>query len=313
VIPTSRLTRVVSLLATTVAVALLAGCAVAPPADDSELTIVPAVVQTVQTALDVGGLHRVVTIRDVADASGLVPALILLHGASGSSVRMETVTGMTAIAEKAGFLVAYGDGTGTGRAVGGEAWNADGCCAAPAADKVDDIAYLNAVIDELVADHGVDPARVYLGGFSNGGMMSYRAACEIGERLAGIVVVGGALNVSDCQAPKALPVLVIHGTKDPTVPYAGGAPNPVSAAKLGAWTNASVADAAAYWSARDDCSAHSVVAESSALTDDRYDGCADGSSLEVISLIGGTHRWPTSANEHFNASAYIAKYFGLAS
>jgi polyhydroxybutyrate depolymerase len=312
VITTRWLKRAGVVLSTAVVIILLAACSPAAVAPPSAVNAEPAVTRAHRSSLEVDGLHRSVTIFDVlARASTLEPALILLHGAGGSSTRLESQTGMTAIARTDGFVVAYGDGTTTGRPVGGEAWNAGGCCAAAVTNKIDDIAYLNTVIDTLIAKHHVDPKRIYLGGFSNGGMMSYRAACEIGNRLAGIAVVSGALNLKDCIAPKALPLLIIHGLDDPTVPYDGGRPNPITAAKLGTWKNVSVAQSASYWATRDGCSAHSTKINTAVLTDDVYSGCDSGTKLSIITLLAGTHRWPTNFIEGFDASAYIVKYFGL--
>jgi polyhydroxybutyrate depolymerase len=293
-----------------IAIAALVGCATGRQSSDSPV-IVPAAVQSVQTLLDVGGVERTVTIRDAASATALVPAVILLHGATGSAAVAEEATGMTDLAEQDGFVVAYPDGTTTGRAVGGEAWNAGRCCATPVEKQVDDVAFLRAVIDELVSRHGVDPNRVYLGGFSNGGMMSYRMVCEDPSGIAGIFVVGGALNL-DCRAPSGLPVLIIHGTDDATVPYAGGSPNPVTAANLGTWANASVSDAAAYWSARNGCTASVVALDTPGHSEDVYSGCADGTSLDVLTVKGGVHKWPTLDRTDFDASSFIVGYFAIA-
>ncbi|CAN5164751.1 hypothetical protein BH11ACT2_BH11ACT2_04500 [soil metagenome] len=311
-IPTSWLKRAVAAVATVTAALLLAGCSPASVAAPSGVTVQAASAKSNSTILDVGGVRRVITIFDVqSHASALEPAIILLHGASATSRRMESQTGMTALGRQHGFVVAYGDGTTTGRPVGGEAWNAGRCCAAAVTNKVDDIAYLNSVIDTLIAKHHVDPRRVYIGGFSNGGMMSYRAACAIGDRLAGVAVVSGALNLEECAAPKALPLLIIHGLDDPTVPYDGGPPNPITAGKLGTWQNASVAESAGFWSTRDGCTAHKTTTETAILTDDVYSGCDAGTTLSIVTVLAGTHHWPTKLIEGFDASEFIVKYFGL--
>jgi polyhydroxybutyrate depolymerase len=319
------MTRVVALLAATVSLAALAGCATTPAPADDGVTIVPAAVET-QTVLSVGGIGRTVTIRDVAAAddgtepstdpvTGVTtevkrPALVLLHGATGSSQRAERTSGFSALAKQNGFVVAYPDGTSLGMPAGGLAWNAGGCCGRAAVDKVDDVAFLDAVLDDLIANHAVDPSRIYLGGFSNGAMMTYRFACEEGERLAGIIAVSGALNVPSCEAPSALPVLIIHGTDDPTVAYDGGPVSSAVAERLGAWTNASVADSAEFWADRDGCSGSSTLDAGRVQVED-FSGCGVRSSVEVVTITGGTHHWPTVASEQFDASAYIVDHFGL--
>ena len=306
------MTRVVTLLAASLVVAALAGCATGQTEAPSALTVMPAAAQTAQTILEVGGLERAVTIRDIdAAATALVPAMILLHGATGDSARAENGTGMTELARANGFVVAYPDGTTTGRPIGGNAWNAGRCCAQPVVDDIDDVAFIEALIDELVSHHGVDPTRIYMGGFSNGGMMSYRAACEIGDRLAGIFVVGGAFNVEECAAPRALPVLIIHGDADATVPYEGGEPNPVTAERLGTWVNAPVSDAVSFWFDRDSCTGSSRTRNGTASLR-LFNGCAEGSGLELVTVSGGRHQWPTELTEGFDASGFIVGYFGLA-
>lgn len=295
-----------------VAVMLLAGCAART--DASPISIVSPDAGVL--SLESGGLDRTVIVRDVtssavAQASGArVPALVVLHGASGTAARVETTTGFTELAAQHRFVVAYAQGTDLGRPAGGGAWDTSGCCGRPVQERVDDVGFLSAVVDLLVARHNVDPERVYLTGFSNGGMMTYRFACELGTRLAGIAVVGGALNESTCAAPKRLPVLAVHGTDDVIVPYDGGAPTAASIARLGRWVNASVAHAAEVWSMRDGCSGASTVADGAVETTD-YSGCASGSAVRIVTIRGGTHRWPTTANERFDASAAIVAWFGL--
>ncbi|MFT4124587.1 MAG: PHB depolymerase family esterase [Microbacteriaceae bacterium] len=306
----------VLVLGCVVAAASLSGCGQVESTPQAAATGQIAEADSGVMTLAVDGLERTAIVRDSTSsaiaqaANARVPALIVLHGASGSNTATETTTGLTALAEQDGFVVAYPRGTAFGRAVGGYAWNAGGCCGRPVTDDVDDVAFLSALIDELIAEHNVDPERVYLAGFSNGGMMAYRFACELGQRLAGIVVVSGALNVDSCVAPTALPVLIVHGTKDGTVPYDGGPPSATQQKRLGYWVNASVADATSFWSARDGCTS-STTASLGAVRTRVWDGCASGSALELVTIPGGIHRWPTTANESFDASAFLVDWLGL--
>ncbi len=84
-----------------------------------------------------------------------------------------------------GIAVAYPDG------IGGS-WNAGGCCGQAEADDLDDVGFILALVDELVASYSIDPDRVYLTGFSNGGLLAYRLACE-SDRFAAIAPVGATL------------------------------------------------------------------------------------------------------------------------
>jgi len=75
--------------------------------------------------------------------------------------------------------------------------------------------------------------RIYMVGLSNGGMLAYRYAAERTVRLAACAVVAGAIDSRiDSADPvwtlpvpdRPLPMLILHGDADPTVPYDGGAP-----------------------------------------------------------------------------------------
>jgi polyhydroxybutyrate depolymerase len=312
---TSRMTHVVALLSTVVAAVIVSGCATSPTAAVPQAAgpaVVAVAASSATTTLEVDGVARTVIVHDAVSTEGLAPALLVLHGASSGADPAEQASGLTGIAERDGFVVAYPQGLSTGRKIGGHAWNAGRCCAAPAAEGVDDVAFLDALVDALIADHGVDPEKVYLTGFSNGGMMSYRYACERAERVAGIAVVGGALNFDACAPSRPVPTLIVHGTSDATVPYDGGPPNARTAARLGSWVSASVADSAAFWSRVNGCDASEVTDVTASYRREEYSGCTDGAPLEVVSVEGGTHRWPIVSEQGFGASEAIVAYFDLA-
>jgi pimeloyl-ACP methyl ester carboxylesterase len=88
--------------------------------------------------------------------------------------------------------------------------------------KVDDVAFLRALIDKLVKDGLADPPRIYLVGVSNGGMMAYRMAAEAPELFKAVAVVSAVLDVPPENVKAAMPVLHIHGSDDPFIPFLGG-------------------------------------------------------------------------------------------
>jgi len=240
-----------------------------------------------------------------------LPVLVVLHGAGGNALKAETATGLTTFAKADDFIVVYPNGTQAADIGGQLAWNAGACCGVPKRTGVDDVGFIEAVLDDVQAKYAVDTNRIYLAGFSNGGMMSYRMSCELGDRIAGIAVVSGAFNVSSCDSEATTDVLIIHGTGDLTVPYKGGLSNERTAARFGQWSNKSVADAAKVWIARDDCDDSPDSETQGSLTWQVYEGCADDSKLEVISIKNGQHVWPLAPNSGFDASETIVEYFGL--
>lgn len=92
--------------------------------------------------------------------------------------------------------------------------------------KKDDVAFIDALIDDAIARHGVDPARVYLIGVSRGGWLTYAAATRLAHRLAAFsVVLAGMPPPGRTQAPTTpLPVLIFGCTADPLIHYHGGKP-----------------------------------------------------------------------------------------
>ena len=150
-------------------------------------------------------------------AAGL-PVLLILHGRFGTAENTARLTHFDQVADRAGFLAVYPEGVE-------RSWSdARGTTEASTAG-VDDVAFISALIDELVARDGVDPARVYVTGFSNGGILTQQLGCQLAGKLAGIAPVAGPTPPSlppACHPSRPLPVLEIHGTADPVVPYQGG-------------------------------------------------------------------------------------------
>ncbi|GGV27945.1 hypothetical protein GCM10010182_58570 [Actinomadura cremea] len=143
-----------------------------------------------------------------------LPLIVALHGGLNDPQYVREQSGLDAVADARGYAVAYPKGLlGT--------WNAGACCWFARWAGVDDVAFLDRLIDTLVRQGVADRRRVFLTGFSNGGGMAYRYACERAGRVAGVAVVSGALAVG-CTPDRPISVLAFHGTWDPSVPYHGG-------------------------------------------------------------------------------------------
>jgi poly(3-hydroxybutyrate) depolymerase len=138
------------------------------------------------------------------------PLVVALHGANQSGVTMQRMSALDAYADAHRLVVAYGEGI-NGR------WDAGTCCAST---PQDDVGYLRTVVADVAQRVLINPTRVYVVGFSNGGMMAWRAACEAPDLFVGAGVIAGALLVP-C-GPTPVHVYHVHGTADTTVPLAGG-------------------------------------------------------------------------------------------
>jgi polyhydroxybutyrate depolymerase len=101
-------------------------------------------------------------------------------------------------------------------------WNAGGCCGYAMNNNIDDVGFIDDLLDTLQADFAIDSLRTYATGMSNGGFMSYRLACELSERLAAIAPVAATMTIDVCEPVRAMPVIALHSYLDTSVPYLGG-------------------------------------------------------------------------------------------
>jgi polyhydroxybutyrate depolymerase len=150
------------------------------------------------------------------------PLFIVLHGYGANGLAQQAYLGFALLSETHTFLLAYPDGTYDSQ--GQRFWNAtDACCNIDHKD-IDDVAYVNAIIDDVTAQYNVDPKRIFLIGHSNGAFLSHRFACEHGDRVAAIVTIAGMQWNDPTKCPAATPVAVlqVHGDADEVIAYNGG-------------------------------------------------------------------------------------------
>ena len=231
----------------------------------------------------------------VPSAVGPTPAPLVLvfHGGGGTGPGTERLTRFTALADREGFLVAFPEGVEKN-------WN-DGrefTSSRAHRDHVDDVAFVTALIDAIGRAHAVDPRRVYATGISNGGIFSHYLAAHLSARIAAIApVVGGIADPPDAwlRPEQPVSVLMLQGTRDPLVPYHGGA------VAFGRGKIIDTEEAARRWAAlnggrepvreplpadgKDRCGGLRTI----------YPGGRDGSEVTLVRLDGGGHTWPGGA------------------
>lgn len=149
-----------------------------------------------------------------APADGRYRLVVALHPLGNTGLDFEQDSNLDEGAVAANALVAYPDG------VDGS-WNAGRCCAAARDEGVDDVAFLDAVIDDVEASYRVDPSKVAMGGLSNGALMTYRYVCERSSRVHVVFIASGALVAPSCSFSRPVQILHMHGMKDRLVPWAG--------------------------------------------------------------------------------------------
>lgn len=241
--------------------------------------------------------------------------VLAFHGYGGTAAGMKTQAGLDAESEKRGFIVVHVEGTGLLRG-----FNGGDCCGQPAwTANTDDTGVARAIDKALVADYCVDPKRVYSAGFSNGGFMSYRLACEAADVFAAVASVSGVLGIpaETCKPSRPVPIMHVHGTADTTVPFKGGA----AVFGLGALVNVdfrSVDETVSTFRKRWTCGeASKLVSEKGDTRCEEWTGCQDGARVELCTVTGGGHKWPGGpvggvggkTSTDFDASARILDFF----
>ena len=116
--------------------------------------------------------------------------IINFHGYTSNGMQQAARLGMSTKADGANFVVVYPEGTGSPTS-----FNAGACCGARRTNMVDDIGLTRAIIDEANTRLCLDGKRVFVAGFSNGGFMSHRIACEMADRVAAVAPVSGVLGI----------------------------------------------------------------------------------------------------------------------
>jgi polyhydroxybutyrate depolymerase len=252
-------------------------------------------------ALKHGGIVRDVGLFDPrhSNAGGLRPAVVVLHGGLGDDD--DTVAlkfgKLNQLAVGDDFLVAYPQG------VGGH-WN-DGRNVdryVTQRERIDDVDFLTALVDELVRESYVDPGLVFFVGVSDGAMMAHRFACERTKKLRAFAAVIGAMpdNVARKRwrcGKETLAVLMINGTDDPVVPWAGGTVR-FDGQELGKVLSAE--QTFAFWARHNACTGVDVSMIPDFVPQDgtriqrtKATECRDETKVELFAVRGAGHTWPS--------------------
>lgn len=237
-------------------------------------------------------------------ADKAMPIVFNLHGLTSDPGQQQLLTQMNDVAEENGFIVCYPKGKN-------RSWNVN--FPFPHS-KEDDVLFISNLIDHLKSVYNIDLCRVYACGFSNGGYMSHKLACELSDKIVAIASVSGSIVPKEeekCTQSRAVPILQIHGKADPIVPYGGN------------FNGLPVENVVDFWMQKNGCSSKNTKTKipnkskldlSKAI---RYDfkDCRDNSQVALIKVKNGGHTWPGAklilgvTNRDFEASSEIWNFF----
>jgi polyhydroxybutyrate depolymerase len=221
---------------------------------------------------------------------------MVLHGGGGAGGSMEWLTreGFNRIADRDGVIIAYPDGIK-------HHWN-DGRFdphAKSGDEAVDDIGFLRALPREISNEFSIDPKRVYATGISNGGLMSYRLACDAADVFAAVAPV--AANMSEalgarCKPSRPISLAIFNGVDDPIMPWKGG---PIKVLWFDRGIVLSTAATQARWLELDQCAPpHPDGTLINAVPNDgttilkHTAQCAAKTEVVLYEIQGGGHTWP---------------------
>jgi len=249
------------------------------------------------------------------DELNSIPLLFALHGFGGSAERIMGYSNFQSIADENNFIVIFPQGSPFETVLSSAAshWNSGGWTIG---SDVDDVDFIDSIINWTTATYNIDQERIYSTGMSNGGFMSYHLACNLGSKIAAIASVTGSMSkqtFEDCNPNHPTPVLQIHGAADFTVPYSGNS----------ALGMESIPDSLNYWSTYNACNPEPAVAvadffeESYSIEYWSYENCLNNTQVNLILHSTMGHLWPSMNSHSISASAdiwrFLSKYniYGL--
>ena len=251
--------------------------------------------------LTVGNRERtyLVHVPKAYDGRKPYPVVLVFHGGGSNANDWAPFCGLNEKADKAGFIAVYPNGTGKTIEYQGQKYEVLGWNGGPRQpggdNKVDDVGFTRALLDDLASVVNVDTKRVYAAGMSMGAIMVYRLASELSDRIAAIAPIAGPMGTQTCNPGRPVSVIHFHGTEDEAVPFEGGK------GRLDrSETNFnSVEHSIRAWVKANGCDERPTTDELPDRVDDgtkarrnTYGSGREGSEVVLVVIEGGGHTWP---------------------
>lgn len=269
-----------------------------------------------QSSITVDGLSRTYLVnlpQGYYDNDVELHIVIGLHGTGGSGDQFDRHYGLTQRANALQFITVYPDGVQSDRRLQLRTWNVGTCCDYAMHNNIDDVKFISELIDKLASDYKVDRQKVYVTGMSNGGMLAYRLACELPEKIAAIAPVSCSMMVDHpCNPSRPVPVLHIHSVRDTKIPYQGGV-------GIGGYYFPPVDSVLNIWSINNSCAkSGEVLVDNTNYKLTRWSMCTNDVTIQSYLTQDGGHSWPGGSKPSqrsddpsvvINASELILDFF----
>ncbi|MBI33942.1 MAG: hypothetical protein CMP67_01085 [Flavobacteriales bacterium] len=245
------------------------------------------------------GISREYLIYIPSSFSGdsVAPLVLNFHGFGGNINDYLSYTSMLSIAETEGFVLVFPQGS---LMDGYSHWNPS----LPSSDNkstADDLGFIEALIQQLSNNYNIDSKRIYACGYSNGGMMSFGLANHKSNLFAAVASVSGAMLETDNTPNHPMPVLMIHGTSDGVIPYAGNNEYASVESTLTFWRNFNSTDSIS--------NSNSITSGGNTIEYTSYSNGNNGVSVEHYKINQGGHEWFDLNYNELNTSELIWEFF----
>jgi polyhydroxybutyrate depolymerase len=241
------------------------------------------------------------------DGETEVPMLILLHGGTDNGLIISKQSDMDAKADDEGFIAVYPNGAQglffplLNRLLYGKAegrwWNVEYCGLGPRLLNIDDVGFIDSIIERMQKEYSINSSRIYIAGFSNGAMLTYYAGAKLSHKIAAIAPVAGTIGGSPnafrpiWTIPKpmdSVSAIIFHGFNDKIFLYEGGTINPPWGVH-----KISVNDSVKFWVDHNDCNSTPKIniSENGNVTSRTYVNGTNGSEVVLYTVLNGEHWW----------------------
>ncbi|HJN54174.1 MAG TPA: PHB depolymerase family esterase [Flavobacteriaceae bacterium] len=275
---------------------------------DSSDPVIPVEYGLQEFEIEFQGLVRTfnIFVPDSYDPLDPIPLLFCMHGYGSNNQLIMEYTEFNDIAAEENFIVVYPQGSLLN---GITHWNVGGWTSG---SFVDDVAFIDFLIDTISENYLINSERIYSTGMSNGGYMSFLLACQLSEKIAAIASVTGSMTPQTfygCQPQRAISILQMHGTSDGVVPYGGNA----------SWTMG-INNVIDYWREHNSCDSSPTTIDipdiytfdNSTVQEITYSNGDNNTMVRHYRVDGGGHDWFGAwGNRDIIASEIIWEFFSM--
>lgn len=216
------------------------------------------------------------------------PLLLAFHGGFGFNWQFRNESNFSHYADSLEFIVVYPQAIGSTRS-----WNTGSCCGWAFNNDINDVLFVEKLIEKLTSEFSIDEERIYATGFSSGAMFSYALACELSEQFAAVAPVSSSMLINECNPDcTPVPIIHLHAEKDSSALFHGG----ISENILLPFYYPPVDSVMQEWAIKNGCEQNPESMNlSNGTTIYRWKNCTNGATHEIWLADDGGHKWPGTA------------------